>query len=156
MVDHDGVAGEIEIMCEHDASAVRRLNRSAGGTEKVGAAMRLTCLAVENAARAERPVCPTGYWSNEAGVPQAARLGLCPQLLDLRSFTLDASDDRRWWIDERVIDLEHASAEFTGRDVEFSLRCYGLPGSGALEWHLVRPGLGIDIDAEERPPSGGI
>ena len=48
MVDHDGIAGEIEIMGEQNASAVRRMDRSARRTEKIGAAVWLSCFAVEH------------------------------------------------------------------------------------------------------------
>src|SRR5258705_999364 len=83
VVDHDRVAREIEIPREHDTTAVRGMNGSARRAEKVGAAVRLPRLAVENAARAKCSVRPAWHRSKEACVPQPAWLGSHPELLEL-------------------------------------------------------------------------
>ena len=76
------------------------MNGRAGGAEKVGAAVRLPRLAVENAPRAERSVDAAWHGTSEAAVPQPARVGLRPQLLELASLLPDAGDCRIRWIHE--------------------------------------------------------
>jgi hypothetical protein len=122
VIDHDRVAGEVQIAREHNAPAVRRLNGSAGRAEKVGPAVRLPRLAVEHAARTERPIRAPRHRPNETHIPETVRLGLRPELVEFGSLAHDAGNDRLWWIHECIIDLQHASAEFTGPDVEFSRR----------------------------------
>ena len=56
VVNHDGVAGEVQVAGDDDAPGAGRVNRRAGRAQKVGAAMRGARLAVEDAARAERAV----------------------------------------------------------------------------------------------------
>src|SRR5262249_15306422 len=141
---------------EHDAPAVGSMNGSAGWAEKVGAAVRLPRHAVEDAPRPKRSVRPAWNRSKKAIAPQPVRFGLRPELLELGSLAHDASDCWRRWIHEGVIDFEDAFPEFTGHDAEFSSGRDGLPGRRRLERHRVRPGLGIDVDAEESLPARGV
>src|SRR5882672_4006692 len=128
------------------------MNGSARRAEKVGAAVRLPRHAVENAARAKRSVRPAWNRSKKAIAPQPVWFGLRPESLELGSLAHDASDCRRRRIHECVIDREDAFPEFAGRYAEFGRCRDGLPGRRRLERHRVRPGLGIDVDAEESLP----
>src|SRR5262245_9279021 len=118
VIDNDGVAGEIKIAREHNPSAVRCMNGSTGWAEKVRAAVRLPRLTVEDAARAKRPVRPTGNRPNEAEVPQTPRLGLRPESLDLDGLALDASDCRVGRIDVSLVDLQYPFDGCNRRGVE--------------------------------------
>src|SRR5262245_47139309 len=139
VIDDDRVAGEIEIPREQNASAVRRMNGSAGGAQKVRAAVRLPRLTVEDATRAKRPVRPAGDRSNEAEVPQTPRLGLRPEVLDLDGLALDARDCRVGWIDVSLVNLQDPFAECPRRNVELGCRRRGASDRRGLERYLVRP-----------------
>src|SRR5258705_7154328 len=53
VVDHDRVPGEVELVRQHDATGIGRVDRRAGRTGKIRAAVRRACLAIEDTARAE-------------------------------------------------------------------------------------------------------
>src|SRR2546423_2150802 len=71
VIDHDGVAGEIEIARDDDASGVRGVDRRAGGAREIGAAVRAARPAIEDASRAELAVGRLRHWTYERRGPQA-------------------------------------------------------------------------------------
>src|SRR5215471_19516251 len=104
------------------------MNGSAGGAQKVGAAVRLPRHSVENAARAKRSVHPAWNGSKKAIAPQPVWFGLHPELLELGRLALDASHCWLRWIHERVVYREHAFSEFTGDNADLCRCRDGLPG----------------------------
>jgi hypothetical protein len=119
VIDHDGVAGEVEITRQQDASAVWRMDGSGCRTQKIGAAVWLSRLAVENTARAERTIDAPWHGPDESAGPQPARFGLRPELLQLASLAPNTSKHRLWWVHEYVVNGEHAPAELPRRDSDF-------------------------------------
>ena len=71
VIDDDGVPGEIQLLREHDPAGVRGVNRRAGRTQEVGAAVRLTRFTIEDAPRSERAVRGPWNGSHEALGPEA-------------------------------------------------------------------------------------
>ena len=103
VIDDDGVAREIELAGEDHPTAVWREHPCAGRAQEVRAAMRLTSLAVEDAARAEGPVGNFRNRAEKCPFPQAGRRGRLPEAIQLGGLVPDARQDRRRWIDVRVV-----------------------------------------------------
>ena len=71
MVDDHGVAGVVQVFRQYDSSRIRRFDRRARGTQKIGTAMRVARLSVEDAACTERRVRRLGNRTHERRTPQS-------------------------------------------------------------------------------------
>src|SRR3954454_20996560 len=90
VIDDDGVTGEVQVAGHRDVARIRCVNRRAGRTQEVGAAMCVARLAVEDATRSERTIGWFRYRPHEGSTPQSSRGRGVPGCLEERRFPLDA------------------------------------------------------------------